>query len=96
MKYFGLVQQCGDPSWPSPSYYFTSDTHVLVVKNTLEPYLRDEWKGWEQALTASFAETESGKKDVRTYRRAVQLLDINECPEGIKTIIRDARQLSQR
>lgn len=94
MNYFDLVSQCGDENWPDPGYYSTKDCHVLVIDKTLEPYLDTQWEGWTEELNKAVACTGEAKKDAYTYRLAVQSADISKCPEGIKSVIKDARELN--
>ena len=96
MNYFGLTEQCGDQNWPDPGYYSTNDSHVLVIDKTLEPYLNTQWEGWTEELNKAVACTGKDKKDAYTYRLAVQSADISKCPEGIKSVIKDARELNSK
>ena len=94
VNYFGLAQLCGDNNWPDPGFY--KDSHVLVTDKTLEPYLETQWEGWTAKLNKAAACTGRYKKDAYTYRLAVQSADISKCPEGIKSVIKDARELNSR
>ena len=96
MNYFGLTEQCGDKNWPDPDYYTTKDSHVLVIDKTLEPYLDTQWEGWTEELNKAVACTGKDKKDAYTYRLAVQSADISKCPEGIKSVIKEARELNSK
>ena len=94
VNYFNLAQLCGDSNWPDPGYY--EDNHVLITDKTLEPYLEAQWEGWTAKLNKAAACTGRYKKDAYTYRLAVQSADISKCPEGIKSVIKDARELNSR
>ncbi len=88
IKYFHIAPEDVTDWYPNPGFH----GDLLVVDDTLEPYLENEWLGWNQAYEQVLDELGKSvsKKDASSYTMTIQRLNYSDCPCALHQFIDSA------